>query len=332
MYQIIDRISDDLLVGLYNNVTYTLKKINVEDTDILKQLMTLNNINVVKIFQFTTIGNDLYCVQEYIDGITLYDYVQTYGPMPKSSATQVIIGICNGLRDIHRLGIIHRDINPNNIIIDRYGTVKIIDFDISRKSIAGKVKDTQILGTQGYAAPEQYGFSQTSTRSDIYSLGVLINYITTLSMPNEQTPDGILGEIVEKCTQIDEQNRFESVDEIVDILINPDYRKNQHGKYTLPGFRSGVRWHKVIASIYYALAGFVLLAFVTPVGDTTHNLYFSLFTVFMIFVPVPIFTNYLGWANRFANGSDSKSRAISVVTGTVYLSITFLIFIILFKE
>lgn len=78
--------------------------------------------------------------------------------------------------------------------------IKLIDFDIARQYQPGKHRGTVLMGTEGYAAPEQFGFSQTDARTDIYGLGVLFNYLLTGKFPVEEKAAGRMGEIISRCT------------------------------------------------------------------------------------------------------------------------------------
>lgn len=98
---------------------------------------------------------------------------------------------------MHKYSITHRDITPSNIIIGFDGVVKIIDFGISRLHKENAKHDTQVLGTEGYAAPEQFGFKQSDCKTDIYALGVLLNYMLTGHIPSEvMYRDGDVADII----------------------------------------------------------------------------------------------------------------------------------------
>ncbi|MCM1256313.1 MAG: protein kinase [Roseburia sp.] len=96
--------------------------------------------------------------------------------LPETESLDVAGQILEGLDVIHRLKLVHRDINPQNIVISSDGVVKIIDFGIGRMYKELQGRDTEFLGTAGYAAPEQFGFSQSDARTDIYSVGVILNF------------------------------------------------------------------------------------------------------------------------------------------------------------
>ena len=115
-----------------------------------------------------------------------------------------ITQICKGLKCLHKLNIIHRDISQGNIILKDDGTIKIIDFGISRIKKENKSSNTSILGTAGFAALEQFGFRQTDERADIFSIGVLMNLMLTGELPGIKIYDKSEGvrRIILKCIEI----------------------------------------------------------------------------------------------------------------------------------
>lgn len=331
MYKIIKEYNAETKLAEKDGCFYILKRINLDDVPLIKKLESINNPNVVKFYGTYATENGFYAVEEYINGVTLSDYVERNGALNDGDAVNVALGICNGLKAVHRLGIVHRDINPNNIMLDSYGTVKIIDFGISRTYKAATGSDTHILGTYGYAAPEQYGFTQTSSRADIYSLGVLINYIKTLCLPNERLADEPFGEIVKKCIQIDEKNRFSSVEDIAKALMG----KRAVANSIIPGFRKGIFWHKAVASVYYFLFLFVFIIYLVPTNGQTlsFTLFWLSFIFFLLGVPVLIFTDFLDWSKRFSllkNLNPKQKKIAPIVTGIIYEAAAFLTFIILY--
>ena len=99
--------------------------------------------------------------------------------LPLTEAKRIVKGVCNALFLLHRKNIVHRDVNPNNIIVSD-SSVTLIDFDISRSVKKDSPRDAFAFpGTAGYAAPEPFGFSQSDKRADIYALGVLANVMLT---------------------------------------------------------------------------------------------------------------------------------------------------------
>ena len=131
---------------------------------------------------------------------------------------RVILQVCEALLCIHEEGIVHRDIKPENIIITNDGVVKLIDYDIARIDDSAKSSDTTILGTTGYAAPEQYGIAKTDARSDIYSIGILINVMLTGEHPSKKMCSGKWQKIVNKCTRINPDERYQNIRELMNVI------------------------------------------------------------------------------------------------------------------
>ena len=115
------------------------------------------------------------------------------------------------------MGAVHRDIKPENVLL-RGSEAVLIDFDAARFFRPGRDEDTQVLGTTGYAAPEQYGLAQSDARADIYSLGVLLNVMLTRRHPSRVTAPGRMGRIVQKCTMINPERRYQSALDLMEAL------------------------------------------------------------------------------------------------------------------
>ncbi|HZW04074.1 MAG TPA: protein kinase, partial [Anaerolineaceae bacterium] len=125
--------------------------------------------------------------------------------------------------------IIHRDIKPQNIIVDEQGKITLIDFGISRIYDETAQEDTYNFGTRHYAAPEQYGFSQTDCRSDIYSLGVLLCWLLTgstdVQQANKAIPNPWLVNVIARCTAFAPKDRFKNAAQVRDTLTGRTYRR-----------------------------------------------------------------------------------------------------------
>ena len=144
-------------------------------------LSSLNHANLPKVIDSFTADGKQYLVMEFVDGQTLAELVDAGGPLPPDVATRLAVDVCTVLDYLHRQQppIIFRDLKPGNIMLDRTGAIKLIDFGIARLFTPGKSRDTTSLGTEGYAAPEQYGRGQTDARSDLYSLGATLHFLLT---------------------------------------------------------------------------------------------------------------------------------------------------------
>lgn len=158
-------------------------------------------------------------LEEYIQGDTLA-YLLEERPLPEELVRPIAIQVCQALETLHSIGIVHRDIKPENIIL-RGDEAVLIDFDASRVSKPERVTDTQVMGTTGYAAPEQYGFAQTDARADIYAFGVLLNEMLTRQHPARALAQGNLTPIIEKCIEVNMDKRYGSAKELLTALEKP---------------------------------------------------------------------------------------------------------------
>ena len=176
----------------------------IEFIHYLKEHPCENFANIIEV------GEDWY-IEEYIKGHTLEEVVEN-NTLSRKMAKNYMLQLCNAVKCLHDHDIIHRDIKPSNILITNSGTLKLIDFDIARKIKQEPVeKDTQILGTVGYASPEQYGFTQTDRRSDIYSMGVVYNFMLTGCIPQKKLITGYEGDIILRATSLAPWERYGSV-------------------------------------------------------------------------------------------------------------------------
>lgn len=180
------------------------------DSSVYQVLMRISHPNLPKIFEISQSGDSVLVLEEYIDGITIADILEN-GLYNEKGVKSVISSLCDALQVLHGEHIIHRDIKPENIMVTNAGIVKLIDFDAARVYKLYRSKDTKIIGTTGYAAPEQFGITQSDGRTDIFALGILINVMLTGKHPSKKLYRGRLKKIIEKCVQIDPNKRFQTV-------------------------------------------------------------------------------------------------------------------------
>lgn len=180
-------------------------------------LKTLRHKNLPEIYDSLHFDDGQLVMEEFIDGVSVAQVLEcdTY---TYRGARQVLRGICAAMQTLHSMGIIHRDIKPENVLIASDGTAKLIDLNASRELAPDSSRDTVILGTIGYAPPEQMGISQSDQRTDIYALGVLLNVMLTGEHPSRCLAKGRAGRIVQKCTLIDPNSRFPSVEKLMQAL------------------------------------------------------------------------------------------------------------------
>lgn len=156
------------------------------------------------VYEVTFEGDSTIVVEEYIEGRSAGS-----AALSEKQCRMIVRELCDVLVFLHEKGIIHRDIKPSNILLAQDGHIRLIDFDAARMPKEHLEQDTVKLGTRGYAPPEQYGFSQTDERADIYALGVTV----------EQLLGGKAGKrryqrVLSKCTNLDPDKRYRSVRQV----------------------------------------------------------------------------------------------------------------------
>ena len=211
-----------LVQNVLDGRIYIKKELKNYNIDVYRQIIKIKNMFMARIYEIFKCEDSLIVIEEFVNGQTLQSIVDNKGPLKEETAIKYMINLCSILDVLHNLNpaVIHRDIKPSNIIIDNNGILKLIDFDVSRVYKKAGNMDTHILGTKGYASPEQFGFDQTDCRSDIYSIGVMLNVLTTGKHIKEKLNKGKLKVIIEKCTNILPDNRYSNVNELKLVLEN----------------------------------------------------------------------------------------------------------------
>ena len=155
-------------------------------------------------------------LEEYVQGDTLAELLMG-ARLTEREARQVTMQLCQALHVLHSMGAVHRDVKPENVIL-RGSNAVLIDFDAARIYKVASESDTQVLGTTGFAAPEQYGIFQSDERADIFSLGVLLNIMLTGKHPSREMAAGKMGRIVRKCTMTAPEQRYQSARALMEVL------------------------------------------------------------------------------------------------------------------
>lgn len=315
--------NDQTMLCIYEptHKLFVVKKADRSCLPVYQAIQTLDNPHVAKVFFVAEKPEHIEVVREYISGDPLSELLRGNTKLPHTQALKIAADVCDGLSDIHRLGYVHRDITPKNIIVSSDGCARIIDFGIARSFAGEKDADTAILGTPGYAAPEQFGFSQSDARTDIYAVGVLLNVMLTGNLPHRQQADGALGRIVRKCTEIDSHQRYKNISNLKKALYRQTSGNSPIERIIrqIPGLRSQNALITTLAVLGYLAAVLFSVAMFSTVKS---NAYFSVVIAWILCFPVPFFCfhNFLDIWNRlpFSRGASEKTqRTVYTVLGTV---------------
>ena len=207
----------------------------------------LDHPSLPRIVDIIDNGITIYVVMDYIEGESLDKILSEYGAQPEELVVNWAKQLCDALSYLHsqKPSIIYRDMKPANVMLKPEGNIKIIDFGIAREYKEQNLADTTVLGTKGYAPPEQYS-GQTDPRSDIFALGMTMHHLLTGVDPrngelyapvrqwNPELSEGI-EIIIDRCVEPAAENRYQSCADLLYDLEHPElitkgFKKKQRRK------------------------------------------------------------------------------------------------------
>lgn len=276
------------------------KYLSLENAEIYEKQGELRHKNLVPVLHVAKGDSRAVVILEYISGYTVAERLKKQGRFSEEETVSLICQLLEGLREIHSRNIIHRDINPDNLLISTDGVLKILDFDIGRTYKQDRESDTAVLGTAGYAAPEQFGFMQSDKRTDIYAVGILMNVMLTGDFPQRRhCADQKLASVISKCIQLEPAKRYQSAEELLAELRYGREAEEPVSRSVFPGFRTGVLWKKTVASTYYILMSVYTLS---TVWDCRQSLTACMLEAFALFLyawlSVFVSLDFLGWMEK----------------------------------
>jgi len=297
---------------------YVKKVLSVYNAAVFEDLMLHPIPNLPKLIEVheDTEAHTLTVIEEYISGETLEEQLgkRSFAEKEVRDILRRLLMILSNLQS-HKPAIIHRDIKPSNIILTSSGEVYLIDWNAAKYESKGEARDTILIGTKGYAAPEQFGFGSSGVKTDIYAVGVLANTLLCGRETDQIIKNSKLTEFITICTKLDPEDRFGSIKEMLNVLNGKPPKKHYpyyglgpfpgtdpyHGKrkYLPPGFRTKNLIHEGISVLVYTMmiylsSGF-LISDVSPLLNIINNIFFFL----MMLMTVLISCNYLDIQNAF---------------------------------
>lgn len=246
---------------------YVKKVLEVYNLPIYEYLSRHVIAGLPRIICFAEDQDKLTVIEEFISGCSLQENIDRK-ILTAASVKRYMQELCDILETLHSAEppIIHRDIKPSNIIITSCDHVVLLDFNAAKFYSGKAASDTVLLGTQGYAAPEQYGFGSSSPKTDIYALGILLQEMTA-SLP--QVPDKFT-DIIQKCTHMDPEDRFSSAADVKSAFDAPSSSVSdpclsplRTRDFLPPGFRTGTHWKMITAVAGYAVILWLSLSLVS---------------------------------------------------------------------
>lgn len=203
-----------LLVRRSDGTQFVLRVYSYE-VPVYAALLGHNCIYLPAVYRFYAAEGLYFVEEEYIDGISAAELLQGGEHCSKTRTLEIAKAVLGAAEELHRKGFIHRDIKPEHILLTADGRIVLVDLGASMQIRPEKSGDTQLLGTAGYAAPEQFGFSRSDARTDIYAVGILLNELLTGVHPSVKLyREGNLGQIIEKCISMNPQDRYQTIEEL----------------------------------------------------------------------------------------------------------------------
>lgn len=243
VYRAIDqKIDEEIAIKLIKPEISADKKTIERFGNELKMARKIAHRNVCKMYYLGEEKGAHFITMEYVPGEDLKSMIRMSGQLSTGMAIKVAKQVCDGLTEAHRLGVIHRDLKPNNIMIDKAGEARIMDFGIARLLKAKGITGAGIMiGTPEYMSPEQVEGKEVDQRSDIYSLGVILYEMVTGRVPFEGDTPFTIGMKHKGETPQDPKKLNAQIPEDLNSLILKCLRKEKDQRYQSVGeVRSGL--------------------------------------------------------------------------------------------
>ena len=288
VYRVLDtKVDEEVALKFINPDIAADAKIIERFRTELKVTRRITHRHVCRMYDLSTDGKSLFITMEYIQGEDLANMIQRLGKLPVEKAFIIARQVAEGLAEVHRRGVVHRDLKPKNIMIDRDGEAKIMDFGLARTPHGVKLTEVgRVVGTPSFMSPEQINGETVDQRSDIFALGVIMFSMLTGVLPfeaestlalalrhkthkppnphalNPRVPES-LGRIILRCLEIDKEKRYPSARDLLTDLDKTavafdtyDVHVPGRSRKKVAGLPSRLPWTKVLtgASVVLALA------------------------------------------------------------------------------
>jgi len=243
VYRVLDKnVAEEVALKLLNAEIAAEEKTIERFRNELKYARKIIHKNVCRMYDLSIAEGTYYITMEFVPGEDLKSTMKRVGPLGAGKAVSIAKQIGEGLVEAHKLGVVHRDVKPQNIMIDKEGNARIMDFGIARSlKEKGVTGEGVIIGTPEYMSPEQAEGKEVDQRSDIYSLGVILFEMVTGRVPfegdtplsiamkhkseeaqdprklNVQIPED-LSLLILKCMEKERENRYQTAEELLHDL------------------------------------------------------------------------------------------------------------------
>ena len=184
------------------------------DLSVFRRLVGRSHRNLAAVYDVIEDEESPAVLLEYVPGRSLAEILRDEPP-EEAAVKRIALDVCDGLSALHSLEIVHKDLKPENVIVQEDGISRLIDYGIATIFGDNRPAETALLGTVGFAAPEQFGFNRTDARTDIYAFGVLLNVLLAHEHPTaRQYREGRPGKIIRRCLHTGPEDRYPSAYEL----------------------------------------------------------------------------------------------------------------------
>jgi serine/threonine-protein kinase len=242
VYRVMDKKINEEIALKFLNPAITDEKMIERFKNELKLARKISHKNICRMYDLDDLEGTPYITMEYVAGEDLRNMIKMTGQLSVGRAISIAKQVCEGLAEAHRLGVVHRDLKPRNIMIDKEGNARIMDFGIARSiKVKGITRVGSIIGTPEYMSPEQVKGEKVNQQSDVYSLGIILFEMMTGQVPfegdtslsialkhekeippdprefNAQIPKE-LSRVILKCLEKDKERRYQGAGELFSEL------------------------------------------------------------------------------------------------------------------
>lgn len=294
---------------------YVKKELRIYDRKVYEYLKAHQCPYITAVYEVWENDGTLTVIEEYIQGDTLSLLLEKR-TLSDDRKKDILLQVCDALGFLHEAEppIIHRDVKADNIMVAENGTAYLIDYNAAKFYHKNQSRDTILLGTEGSAAPEQYGFRQSDARTDIYGVGILIQ---------EMFPDDdSMQKIAEKATRMEPSQRYQTVRDMKRAIERCQERRY---KINIPGFRTGHLWKMMIAIMGYLLILYCGLSLQVEHPKSGADIWLN--RIIFLLMSGALVDLYTGWTPLFQNFPLMRSEKTSLrIAGYILGSLMIIVF------
>lgn len=297
-----------------------IKKIiyNSNDAGVYAILLDHSHPNIAKLYEVDRDMNQIILIEEYINGVTL-EYALSMHTFTYTEIIHIMQQLMDAIAYLHHFEapIIHRDLKPGNIMLTD-NQIKLIDFEIARLYKAHQGNDTRVVGSPGFAAPEQYGFHQSDQRSDIYALGIVLKCMCEHVQQKEVQK--YFASVIGCCMQLDPLNRYQTIQDMQKAFLDVCNLQVTTAPVkkavflAIPGFANESKKQKAAIYLYYLFLLYMILTLDVKSSGTFELIIIKICTL-LIFISFLWIPKNVGRILELFSWYQSPNKIVRIING-----------------